>query len=72
MQKNKVLIVMTGAFVFFVAIRILFHPRPIVYVLSFPYGFLAASAASSRLWLKLRTRLHLEKRTPLPETVQTH
>jgi hypothetical protein len=63
---KKVLVVIVGALVFFVAIRILFNPRPVVYVLSFPYGFLAGSAASVRLWLRLRRGLHLEKRTPLP------
>jgi hypothetical protein len=71
MQKSKVLIVMAGVLVFFVAIRVLFHPRPVVFVLSFPYGFLAASAVSSRFWLKLRTRLHPERRTSLPEAVET-
>jgi len=66
MSKGKVLVVIAATLVFLLAIRILFNPRPVVYLLSFPYGFLAGSAASVKIWLRLRRGLHLEKRTPLP------
>jgi hypothetical protein len=71
MSRGKILIVVAAALFFFLAIRILFNPRPAVYVLSFPYGVLAGSAASRKLWMKLKTRLRLPKRPPLPETAET-
>ena len=70
MNKAKVPVMIVGIVVFLVSIRILFNPRPVVYILTFPYGFIAGSVISSRLWLRLRTRLRLEKRTPLPETAE--
>ena len=71
MNRGKVLVVVAGVLLFFLAIRIVFNPRPVVYVLSFPYGVIAGSAASRRLWTKLKTRLRPPKRA-LPETAETH
>jgi hypothetical protein len=71
MNPGKVVVVVAGALLFFLAIRIIFNPRPVVYVLSFPYGVIAASAASRKLWTKLKTRLRPPKRAPLPENAET-
>jgi hypothetical protein len=71
MNRTKVVFVVAGVLLFFVGIRILFNPRPVVYVLSFPYSFIAGSAASRKLWLTVRTRLRVQRRTALAESAES-
>ena len=62
MNKRRVLWLVAESLIFLVAIRLIFNPRPLVYVLSFPYGFLAGSAASQAVWIKIRGHFRFHKR----------
>ena len=56
-RRTLVLIAALKSLAFLLLLRTLSHPRAMVYVVSAPYGLIAALAVPRNLWIKISTGL---------------